>query len=444
MLEKTGLFDIIQNSQAELLPFFLEYNFHQKEKKQNIKTKSDGVTAQVHLIANRAWSFLIAKEIKNYSHEDIGISVKQAVEDLSDNHRFSGNEITLARKELTDLLFEDGPLGPLYQNQHVTDIVINSYKRIQCVHDGELRDTQVSFRSEGEFEYFLTKRVPPQQFWNKGWYEGVLNDIWGTRVTATKRKDHIEVVLRIPRMRAVQLPDLLCNKTLPPSLALWLSEIVSMREANVLIVGPPRCGKTTLLHSLLALVFDDERICIVEHTPELGQVLERHEWFSADLPVEEILHAITRKIPERLVVSEVGRPGGVEVFVESVESGFKGVLGSMVAGSAEVALARCGRLLQRAQQLNELSQFYRVVRSIQIIIVMGIDRGMPCLMEVVEVDGENPHSPLLSLVRFCGEERGKRQWELLKKESYWIDLLRKRGREIEVGGGIKEAAFADL
>jgi len=201
-------------------------------------------------------------------------------------------------------------------------------------------------------------------------------------------------------------------------------------------VGPPRSGKTTLLHALLSLVSQDERVCLVEHIRELGRSLKEHEWFSALLPVEEIIHAVIRKIPERLVVSEVDRPGGVEVFIESIESGFQGVMGSMVASSAEVALARCGRLLQRAQQLNELSQFYRIVHAVNIVIVMETHQGTPCIKEVWEVFSNNAHDPLVLLLKMIPDEHGKRVWHLQREHSYWLDAISERGRTLELGGGI--------
>lgn len=439
------LIEAIEASRAEILPFFLDYDTSLR-KEGALKNKAYSYTAQVDIIAHQTWAVLQARgcvepEAELPSHELIGECCREAIQQLSERYRFSSSEAEIARQQIISLVYEEGPLGSLYQNVQISDIIIKNYKRIQVVHGGVIRETPVCFRSEAEYRYFLRRCIPDPSTWEKSWYGGLLDDIWGTRVTATLRGDDIEVVLRIPRMHGSQLTDLLRGRTLPSSLALWLAELVSMREANILIVGAPRTGKTTLLHALLSIVSQDERVCIVEHIRELGRSLKEHEWFSASLPVEEIIHAIVRKIPERLVVAEVDRPGGVEVLIESAESGFKGMIGSMVAVSAEIALARCSRLLQRAQQLNELSQFYRVVRGVNIVIVMGNHQGVPCLMEVWEVVPESAHDPLTLLMKMEPDAKGKRCWELQKESSIWIDALSQRGRRIDVGGAIKKASL---
>lgn len=436
------LVEAIEASSAEILPFFLDYDTSLR-KEGAFKNKAYSYTAQVDIIAHQTWAVLQARgsvdpDAGLPSYELIGECCRDAVRQLSDRYRFSSGEVEIARQQIVSLVYEEGPLGPLYENVQISDIIINNYKKIQVVHSGSIRETPVCFRSEAEYRYFLRRCIPDPATWEKSWYEGLLDDIWGTRITATQRDGDIEVVLRIPRMHGSQLTDLLRGRTLPPSLALWLAELVSMRQANILIVGAPRTGKTTLLQALLAVVSQDERVCIVEHIRELGRSLKEHEWFSASLPVEEMVHAIIRKIPERLVVSEVDRPGGAEVLIESAESGFKGILGSMVASSAEIALARCGRLLQRAQQLNELSQFYRVVRGVDVVIVMGNHQGLPCIMEIWEVAPESAHDPLILLMKMEPDAKGKRHWYLQKENSRWIDALSQRGRMIDVSGVIKK------
>ena len=433
----------IEASRAEILPFFLDYDTS-LSKEGALRNKAFIYTAQIDIIAQQAWLVLedrghVDPDAELPSHELIGECCHEALKQLAGRYRFSSGEAEIARQQIVSLVYEEGPLASLYQNVQISDIIINNYKRIQVVHSGQVRETPVCFRSESEYRYFLRRCIPDPGTWQKSWYEGLLEDSWGTRVTATRRDNNIEVVLRVPRMQGSQLADLLRGRTLPPSLALWLSELISMREANVLIVGAPRTGKTTLLHALLSLVSQDERVCIIEYVRELGQLLKEHEWFSASLPVEEMIHAIVRKVPERLVVSEVDRPGGVELFVESAESGFKGIIGSMIASSAEVALARCARLLQRAQQLNELSQFYRVVHGVDIVIVMANHQGMPCIVEVWEVVPESAHDPLVPLIKMEPDPKGKRFWYLQRENSRWIDALRERGREIDVGGAIKKS-----
>jgi pilus assembly protein CpaF len=433
----------IEASRAEILPFFLDYDTSLR-KEGAVKNTAYSYTAQVDIIAQQTWVVLESRghvdpDAEPPSYELIGECCREALKQLSERCRFSSGEAEIARQQIVSLVYEEGPLASLYQNVQISDIIVNNYKRIQVVHSGEIRETPVCFRSESEYRYFFRRHIPDPSTWQKSWYEGLLDDTWGTRVTATRRDNDIEVVLRVPRMQGSELTDLLRVRTLPPSLALWLAELVSMRVANILIVGAPRTGKTTLLHALLSLVSQDERVCIVEHIRELGRSLKEHEWFSASLPVEEVIHAIVRKIPERLVVSEVDRPGGVEVFIESAESGFQGIIGSMVAFSAEVALARCGRLLQRAQQLNELSQFYRVVRGVDIVILMGNHQGVPCIMEVWEVVPESAHDPLILLFKMEPDSKGKRVWSLKRENSYWIDALSERGRGIDVGGAIRKA-----
>ena len=228
---KSNLIENLTISRAGLLPLFLDYNFNQKRKDHGLKDKTHGSTDQVDIIANLAWLVLCSRisiESTTPSIEVIATSVKEAAKQLSERCRFSEREVEMARQQLAALIFEEGPLVPLYKNSQITDIIVSSFKRIQFVQGGKVSETPLCFRSEAEYKYFLHKRIPPIEQWEKGCYEGVLEDAWGTRVTATKRNNEIELVLRVPRMHGGQMTDLLRNKTLPPSMALWLSELVSM------------------------------------------------------------------------------------------------------------------------------------------------------------------------------------------------------------------------
>jgi Flp pilus assembly CpaF family ATPase len=413
----------VEESIAEMLPFFLDFD-PVLRKENHAKDRSVVYTPLVDSIAGKIWQNLDRGGFLDQvpSADVISRVTHQAVEELSVRYRFSCGEVDLARQQIMAVLEGEGPLAPLYGDVNVTDIIISQFDQIQIVNSGSVRKTAIRFRSVSEYNYFLRKRLPDQSGWEGLVYEGVLSDSWGTKIKAVKERGGLTVTLSIPRLRGANLTDLLRNRTLSPGLAVWLSELILMRKANVLIVGPPRTGKTTLLQALLWLIAQDERLCILEVFNEMVALSGNHSFFAMDYSLDEIQQAVIGTINDRAIIGDMRNVFDRRLFVELSEIGMRGVLGTIVASSAEVAIEKmCCSLQDIASGVRAED---RIMRAIDVVVLMGLHEGRPCVMELYEYGN---HKGLVKLLSMVPNERGKRLWCQHQESSYWLDALGERG-----------------
>lgn len=421
----------IEESVAELLPLFL--NFFPGNTTRDASHIKRAHSAQVDMIVCEAWGLLHPKlQSGSPSVELIQESIREAARKLSEHHRFSPSEIESAKGELFDVIFGDGPLGSLYQDSRVIDIVVKGPSDIQCMIGGKMVATDVRFRSPLEYEYFMTRRLPKD--WDGSWYESILQDSWKTRMTVFKTNSGVQLCLRVPRLRNFQMMDFLRNKTLPPSVALWLSELVSQGEANILVVGPPRTGKTTMLQTFLELIDPEEVVCLLEHLPEIGMSSLGRDSISFDsLELSGGLGTLAKSASGgRVIVGEVDRSKGVEVFLKASQLGFRGNMGSMLAADASAAIEQC---LERymGERYGELGAD-RVLRGVDIIVELGFFDRVPRLGGIYEVevagDGGFRVSPLVAYKGFID---AKLTWDIERQSSRWLNRLAEQGCHLEPG-----------
>lgn len=161
------------------------------------------------------------------------------------------------------------------------------------------------------------------------------------------------------------------------------------RRWNVLVVGGPRTGKTTLLNALLQEVgrqAPHERIVLIEDTLELQceapdrLALRVREGESLAEPVKEVL----RLSPDRIAVGEV-RDHAAFYMLDAWLSVSPGSLATLHGSSPENALLRLDLLCQRA---NVPSQLPLIAAAVQLVVhVRREEHVRPRVVEIVRVDG---------------------------------------------------------
>ncbi len=116
-------------------------------------------------------------------------------------------------------------------------------------------------------------------------------------------------------------------------------------DSSILIAGNTSSGKTTLLGALLSFVPVDERILLVEETPELrlfhphvAHLLSSEEH---GIGMQELIRDSLRMRPDRVIVGEVRMREECQAFMESVLSGqARGSYATFHAQSAQEAFRR--------------------------------------------------------------------------------------------------------
>ncbi|MFP5210000.1 MAG: CpaF family protein [Acidobacteriota bacterium] len=155
--------------------------------------------------------------------------------------------------------------------------------------------------------------------------------------------------------RHFTVDDLIARSTLTRSVADFLAEQIHAGK-TLLISGGTGSGKTTLLRILTDAIPDEERLVIIEDTPELqickpNIVSTESQTHTFGMPVtfEELLKDALRFRPDRIILGEVR---GVEArtLLDSFNTGHSGSLATIHANSAVKALRRFANLVLRSHQ----------------------------------------------------------------------------------------------
>jgi len=124
---------------------------------------------------------------------------------------------------------------------------------------------------------------------------------------------------------------------------------------NILISGGTGSGKTTLLNALLGEVPDNERLIVIEDTPELmirhsnsvGLLATRGRTGEADVTAEDLLIASMRMRPDRIILGEI-RGNEATTFLRAINTGHPGSISTIHANSAEQAIDQLAFIVLQA------------------------------------------------------------------------------------------------
>lgn len=158
---------------------------------------------------------------------------------------------------------------------------------------------------------------------------------------------------------------------------------------NILVVGGPRTGKTTLVNSVLQEItrqFPHERVLLIEDTLELQceardrLALRVREGESLAEPTKEAL----RLSPDRLAVGEV-RDHAAYYMLDAWLSVSPGSVATLHGSSPENALLRLDLLCQRA---GVPSQMPLIGAAVQLVVYLEREQHVrPRVTEIVRVEG---------------------------------------------------------
>jgi len=170
----------------------------------------------------------------------------------------------------------------------------------------------------------------------------------------------------------------------------FLRRAVAQRK-TILISGGTSTGKTTFLNSLLREVGVDERVILVEDTPEirlpglngLGLVGVKGETGEALVSTDDLLQAALRLRPDRIVLGELRGREAVS-FLRAINTGHPGSLSTIHANSPRGAFEQLSLMVMQAGLGLSRSDTIAYARSV-IDIIVQLDR----------VDGERRISAIV-------------------------------------------------
>lgn len=165
-------------------------------------------------------------------------------------------------------------------------------------------------------------------------------------------------------------------------LAAALGEAVRARR-NILVSGGTSTGKTTFLNALIREIPPDERLVLIEDTPELhvdhpnhvGLIAVRGSLGEAQVSANDLVSAALRLRPDRIILGELR---GVEAlaFLRAINSGHPGSMTTIHADSPEAAVEQLVLLaLESGTRLTREDVRHHVTQTIDLYVQLSRTGG---------------------------------------------------------------------
>jgi type IV secretion system protein VirB11 len=176
----------------------------------------------------------------------------------------------------------------------------------------------------------------------------------------------------------------------PAQVSDTLREAVRARR-NLLISGGTSTGKTTFLNALLREIPADERLILIEDTPELelahrnaiGLLAARSALGEADVRAEDLLMAALRMRPDRIILGEL-RGSEALTFLRAVNTGHPGSMTTIHADSPVRAIEQLALLvLQAGSRLGRDDVRHYVRESIDVFVQLEREAGRRKVAQVL-------------------------------------------------------------
>lgn len=186
------------------------------------------------------------------------------------------------------------------------------------------------------------------------------------------------------------LDEALAAKLAGGDIAGMLADAVQARR-NILVSGGTSTGKTTFLNALIREIPREERLILIEDTPELlvrhdnvvGLLAARSELGEARVTANDLLAASLRMRPDRIILGEL-RGEEAFAFLRAINTGHPGSMTTIHADSAERAVEQLVLLaLQAGTQLNRDDIRHYVTSTVDVFVHLDRTAGRRRIAEVI-------------------------------------------------------------
>ena len=367
------------------------------------KTDYSAVKAAIHRKLIQKLNLDRLGEIKR---EDVRREVAQILEGLvvGESTPMNLQERERLSLEILDEVFGLGPLEPLLADPSVSDILVNTYKRVYVERNGMLELTTIQFRDDAHLMGIIDRIVSAigrRVDESSPMVDARLAD--GSRVNAIIPPLAVDgpcmSIRRFGRDR-LNAQDMLSNKTLTPPMLELLQGCVKAR-LNILISGGTGAGKTTFLNVLSSYISNRERIVTIEDAAEL-QLHQEHvvrletrppniEGKGAVQQRQLVINSL-RMRPDRIIVGEVRGEEALDML-QAMNTGHDGSLATIHANSPRDALSRLETMVAMASLNIPDNAIRRQIASAMDVVVQVSrlsdgTRKVVSLAEITGMEGE--------------------------------------------------------
>lgn len=328
--------------------------------------------------------------------------LKVGVEKIVADDNILVNETDLSRLvyEIQNEVLGLGPLEPLLADPTISDILVNSAKKVFVERRGKLEQVNVEFDDNDHLQKIIEKivsRVGRRIDESSPMVDARLPD--GSRVNAIIPPLALDgPSLSIRRFSEIPLgmPDLIKFGALTEQMALFLAAIVKAKT-NILISGGTGSGKTTLLNILTGYIPDDERIVTIEDAAELRlqqphvvrlETRPANVEGKGEIDQRTLVKNSLRMRPDRVVIGEIR---GIEVLdmLQAMNTGHEGSITTVHANTARDAMVRLENMVGMAGvAVVQKSLRQQIASAISIVIQASrLSDGKRKIMSISEVEG---------------------------------------------------------
>jgi pilus assembly protein CpaF len=296
----------------------------------------------------------------------------------------NSNETELLITEIQDEVMGLGPLEPFLKDPTISDILVNTYKRVYVERFGRLESTDARFKDDAHLMRIIDRIVSSvgrRIDESSPTVDARLAD--GSRVNAVIPPLALDgPILSIRRFAKdpLEMEDLITLKTLTPETAEILKGIVKAK-LNVLISGGTGTGKTTLLNVLSRFIPEEERIVTIEDPSEL-QLKQEHVVRletrppniegKGEVTQRDLVKNSLRMRPDRILVGEVRAQEAFDML-QAMNTGHEGSLTTVHANSPRDALMRLETMIAMAN-FDIPAHFVRRYVSSALQVIVHLER----------------------------------------------------------------------
>lgn len=324
------------------------------------------------------------------------------------------------------------PLSPFLADEEVSEILVNADGGVFIERNGCLEpvpDINISedFRKAAvtNIARLLGDDIDERQ----PLLDSRLED--GSRVAAVMPPASVGgTILCIRKFRKVRFTaqDLVDREMLSQATLDVLVRAIEARQ-TILISGGTSSGKTSLLNALTAYLPKEDRVVLIEETSEVvinrpNLVRLEAKRAQPDAPavtIRDLLKQTLRLRPDWIIVGEV-RDAAAFDFLESLNTGHAGSMGTVHANSARRALRRLRTCIAMADMgIPDAAVAQSIAESIQVIV------------QVERVNGRRRVAEVLQIVRYdAGRDEYQFNDELpggMRIEEEMVNLMKWTGQE---------------
>ena len=290
---------------------------------------------------------------------------------------------------------------PFLEDPQNTEILIDGHEHFQVVKQGKLTDMPSPFKTEAQLMDLIQAIAEPL----------------GRRATEStpildlRLQDGSRVHVVIPPI-ALQGPAMTIRKaTIGAMTANQLVEfgacsqdMITLLDAcvkarlNILVAGGTNSGKTTILAILANMIYDEERILLLQREeillkkPNLVKLETRPANIEGrgEITMRQLVNSAVNLLAERIVTQELTGPETLDVL-QAMNSGFNGCIQAIHATSTFDALVRLEEMVSYANpSLPTLNVRNLIASAVDVIVYTErLRSGQRRITKIAEVTGMN-------------------------------------------------------